>query len=188
MRTRFAALLALAALAACKTAQPGVHGESSPSMTRIAGGTANEQVLYEFITRPDTRVYADAIAAPEDRVWSVLPGMLQGFGLAITRVDEARRMLGSQAAIPRGRRILGLRMSDILQCGRTPAGNPAAESYDVTLAVYTDLEPASGTTTIKTLVEGRARDSISNNPAVNCTSTGKLERAIADEARLRAAG
>jgi hypothetical protein len=189
MRSHRAALLVPLALAACQTAQPGVRGENAPSTTRIAGGTANSQVLYEFTTRADTRVVADAVPAPADRVWRVLPAVYQELGLAVTRADEDHRLLGSQQAVPRTKRILGMRMSELLQCGRTPLGLPAADAYDVTLIVATDVLTAGReSSTIRSVVEGRARDPVSSSTPANCTSTGKLERAIADDAVLRTRG
>lgn len=173
-------------LMACQTAQPGVRPESQPQTTRIASGDASTMILYEFTTAPASRVFTDAIPASMARVWASLPGVYQALGLAVTRLDDGRHAIGSQEHISRGRKIMGVRVGEIVECGRTPAGAPAAESYDLTLSVSTALQSdGEQSTKIETLVDGRARDPVSNNPAVTCTSTGRLERAIAAAAMAR---
>jgi len=190
MKLHRAPVLLVLALAACGgSTQTGVPRANQPQTTRIGSGGIGQPFLYEFVTTPSSRVLVDAAPVTAERAWAALPGIYQEFGLQITQVDSARHLLVSQAHIPRGRQIMGRRLSDVVQCGRTPAGTPAADSYDVTLAVYTALIPQGSTsTTVQNLVEGRAKDPVSNNPAVNCTSTERLERAIADELVARTRG
>ena len=64
----------------------------------------------------------------------------------------------------------------------------AADSYEVTLNAFSVIVPLpSGNSQVQTLVEGLARDPVSNNPAVTCTSKGTLEQAIRNALTLRAA-
>ncbi|HEX8245849.1 MAG TPA: hypothetical protein VF541_20210 [Longimicrobium sp.] len=189
MKIQRAAVPLAMALAACQSTQPAVRTATQPTTTRVETGNVGSVLLYEFRVAPESRVFTNLVPAPVARVWPVLPALYQEYGLAVTRLDEGRRVIGSQEHIARGRKIMGARPSELVECGRTPAGVPAADSYDLTLAVYTALEPdGEQSTKIETLVEGRARDPVSNNPPVTCTSTGKLERALAVAAVLRTQG
>lgn len=190
MILRRAPILLALSLAACQTASgPGLHADTRPTEGRVVTGDMVNPYLFTFRSASETRVYVDSVPAAPAAMWSALAGVYQQQGLAITRADEARRLIGSQQALPRGHRIMGQSISAVIECGRTPAGAQAADSYEVTLNAFTMLIPLpSGGTQVQTLVEGLARDPVSNNPAVNCTSKGTLERAIRNALMARAAG
>ncbi|MBV9109009.1 MAG: hypothetical protein JO306_06360 [Gemmatimonadetes bacterium] len=185
---RVSILLALS-LAACQTtAGPGLHADTRPTEGRVVTGDMVNPYLFTYRSASETRVYIDSIPAAPDAMWAALPGIYQQLGLAITRAEDAKRLIGSQQALRRGRRINGQSISSVLECGRTPAGGPAADSYEVTLNAYSVIVPlASGNSQVQTLVEGLARDPVSNNPAVTCASKGTLEQAIRNALTLRAA-
>jgi hypothetical protein len=75
-----------------------------------------------------------------------------------------------------GRLYEGEWNSAYLDCGRTPAGIPAADSYELTFAVlvWVDADKPSGST-VRILVDGWGRDRMNPSGVVQCSGTGRLE-------------
>jgi hypothetical protein len=69
-----------------------------------------------------------------------------------------------------------------LRCGSDPAGNPLADVYRVRASLITAVEPtADGQARVETRLEGTAANPTQAQAPVQCTSSGRLEEAIALE-------
>lgn len=99
-------------------------------------------------------------------------------------MEPGRRAYGFRGRMPA--RLAGRRPSAYLQCGHSLAGSNA-DPYEIRLSVVTAVEREGESSRVSTLVVATARPrGVSGNP-VPCTTTGELERAIA-EALARSAG
>lgn len=156
----------------------GLGVNNGPSNTRVQATDLSRNTLYEFRITRDDRVIAAQAAVPRDQLWTALPAQYQRLGLPITSLDARRYIIRSEAGARSGR-IGSVRASKYLDCGRTSSRTEAADVYSVTLFVSNQVNAgASGASQLLTLVQGRAVDPTSNNPAMPCTSTGVLEREI----------
>jgi hypothetical protein len=80
----------------------------------------------------------------------------------------------------RTRRIDGRRMSRFLDCGSTMTG-AVADSYQVAISVRSTVDAVAETTaSLTTEVEGTAQSRETRSGGLHCTSTGALERLIAE--------
>jgi len=69
--------------------------------------------------------------------------------------------------------------SAYFECGRTPAGTLAADSYELTFAVlvWVDEDKPSGSS-VRILVNGWGRDRTNPSAVAQCAGTGRLEAAF----------
>ncbi len=174
-------LLPLLVLPACAPAA-GPAAASRPPATetvRIETETGASEMRIES-TRPLAQ--QATVAGPPARVWAALPAAYTALGLPAGRGDRAAgRWVAGPAQVTRALR--GTRLSRYLDCGAT-VSTPNADAYAVTLSVDTRLAPATGgATQVETLVQAHARPLETAGDRVPCTSTGGLERRLAEELR-----
>lgn len=178
----FAAMLVL--LGACAPAQSALTSPNARELVRVQeDGTGT---LYEFDRTSNNRVSSHALAAPAQRLWPLLLEIYPEMGLPITAMSPEHQLLASESGAKRGRKVAGSSLVRFLECGRSPTGGPVAVSAPVSLTVKTLLHTRGDSTTVQTAVVAWAQDPIHNNPAANCSSTGRLEAEIAKrlDARL----
>ncbi len=127
--------------------------------------------------------YTDASATPmprpADAVYRVMHMVYDTLSIPKTWLDPKQFLISSQGFKVRAR--MGKTMlSKYIECGKTQIG-PNADSYDVFMTVTTKVVP-NGTTesTLTTTVEAAARPLSFNQDYSRCTSTGGLERRIAE--------
>lgn len=168
-------LVALPALAACAAGGPPLV--SPPSAQRE---------LYRIEVRPgrfaDVEIFSNQrpidswVRGDVDAVWAALPAVYQTLGIANAGVLNAdSRLFGRQSM--RAYRKLGDRgLSRVIDCGSGYAGD--AETYDITLTVVTQLQPAGTTTSVRSWVEASGRQQATSSTPVRCRSLGVLERDI----------
>jgi hypothetical protein len=65
--------------------------------------------------------------------------------------------------------------STYIDCGKTPAGSPAADEYTVRFTVLVKVAPVDSGSVLSFLVDGMARDKTKSVDWVSCTGTGRLE-------------
>jgi hypothetical protein len=179
-----AARLALAALAgACA---PAANAGPTPVAEDVAearrevlrGGTGG---VYEY--HPDAnRARVIDLSTPIDSLWPRLMAAYDRLGLPLGEVDTGARTLGTSSVRVVGR-LGGTPLSEYLDCGPGPLGSRAADSYAVTLRAVTELHPVDSAnvsrgTTVRTLLEAKAKANSTQGDPVTCVSTGRLETRV----------
>jgi len=161
----------------------GIEGTQSRSV-EVRSGTESEYRM-EMVNTAAGRV---AIAASADQVWAALPDVFTEVGLDQAGVlDESARVYGMQPTSVR-RRLAGVPLSRLLDCG-SRAGIPNADSYSVTVAIRTQVQPdgAEGSF-LRTELEAHGRATGTSDASVRCGTTNELERRIERLVKARIAG
>jgi hypothetical protein len=181
-----AAAVAAALLAACASS---AASSSAPAASGVTYSTTRIEVpsggAYEMRTTSDNRSIDAIYGARADAVWRVLPLVYDTLGIKLTSMDANARTLGTQNARTR-RKLAGEAMARSLSCGVGVTGEDNANSYDIYLTVMSAVE-AQGTdhALLRTWVQGSARPTATSGDPVRCSSTGWLERRIADQVAKR---
>ena len=157
----------------------GAGPEGGPGARRpvIAQGESGQYL--EFPT--DTRaIGADVPLSPEE-AWPRLIEAYRALELPVATVENDGMRLGNPNFTVRNR-IGGLRAARAFDCGRGRGGAMVAELYPVHVSLHTRLAPAgAGGTRVETVLIGVAQDAGGNSTnAISCSSTGALERRIAE--------
>jgi hypothetical protein len=155
------------------------------SQSRDSSTTDRPQTFSVRIRR-DAVPYRGVIAAPVDRVWRALPEAFKDLGYPggpSTNPDE--HLYLTRSLTIRGRLYEGEANSDYLDCGRTPAGQLAADFYEVQFAVLAWLAPQDGVTAIEVVIDGTARDRAQSSNSVFCTGKGRIEAALIEQLKAR---
>jgi hypothetical protein len=178
-------LLVVAAATLLAGCAAGMTTANGPRQVVIQSGDLKTFTAFTFSVTPEDRVVSTSVAAPADRVWAAVEQAYQGLGLAVTRLDAAHHVIGSQPSLA-GHRLAGQPLSAFLDCGVNAARAPIVNTYTVTLALTTQVSATGDSSRVETLVQARAQDPVHNNPAVSCTSTGKLESTLGGAVLARA--
>lgn len=171
-------LLPLLALAACGPAVPAP--ELAPPATRALRIETMDGTTEMRIDPTRARAHSTAVPLPQGRLWAALPAAYAALGLpaGVGGQAEGRSVVGP-LQLTRG--LKGVRISRYLDCGAT-ASVPNADSYAVTLHLDTRLEPAGASATrVETQLHASARPMETGGDRISCTSTGLLERRLAEE-------
>ena len=179
MRTLgFLPLAALAVAGCTSSPRPAQTGPANIQTTRIAGGADGGATNITTTTIPTANVAQ--LAASMDRSWAALRAAYDSVGIPVATVDEAQRLLGNTGFKLR-RKLGSTPLSRYLDCGAAQGG-PNAETYEVFLAVATQLQPGSrdGWTQATTSVQASAKPVSFAGEYVNCTSNGALEARIVE--------
>ncbi|HET7233820.1 MAG TPA: hypothetical protein VFJ16_27665, partial [Longimicrobium sp.] len=129
-----------------------------------------------------------------DQVWAALPDAykLLGFTGEPASNDPAKRDLVTGYMQIRGQLYPGEPNSLYFDCGNNARTGPLADQGEITFAVYSRLEPAAeqGRTAVLSQVSARVKRRDSSQFPVDCISTGRLERTLAQflAQRLAASG
>jgi hypothetical protein len=176
MRRILVGLGACCALAACGPATAPSAGSGSASLPTQAIGTSEG---IQINTSAEVRVIASDIAAPVDRVFSVLPAVYQQLGIQ-AGTDPARRSVTGATSFTR--RFMGEPATRFLDCGQGSFGTPIASQYTIRMTVSTTVNPGTGDAAgsrLETRVEARAFSSDgANSVAAQCRTEGRLEQMI----------
>lgn len=173
LRKGFGASFMIVAMA-CASAPPDSTAASHATLeARDVPGTGN--LRFDF--NPESGVSADSVRAPAAVAWGVLSEAYARFGLGTTS-HAAARVVTSQSNVRR--MIGGVRLSRMLDCG-SAAGSPRADNYTIALSVASRVDSVGPATTIlRTRVHASGHDvSVTSHP-VQCSTTGYLERQIAN--------
>lgn len=171
--TRVALALAVGAASACAT-NHGLPSSSGPTQTvRVASPTA--EIDIDVTSRSDPKVAS--IAAPIERVWSLLPSVYDSLGIPIGNVNSTTRTIGNTGLKIRTR--LGKEyLSTYIDCGRSQIGE-SADSYDVILTILTQADStANGETRVTTSVDAMARPAAFSQAYSRCTTKYVLESRV----------
>jgi hypothetical protein len=150
-------------------------------------GTSRDRETFAVSFRSDAAPAKRVLPAPVQAVWAALPQVFADLGYPggpSARPEE--RVYLTRSLTVRGRLYEGDLNSDYLDCGRTPAGPPAADTYEITFAILARLTPrATDSTLVEVLVDGRARDRTQSSNPVFCSGTGRLEAALLQRLEAR---
>lgn len=170
---RLAPCLVLAVLAACGPTvyTPGTTSEPNPRIVETASG-------YEVHVRNDNLAMSQAVDAPLDRVWAMLPEVFQELGITAGVLDPETHAFGNQGV--NVSRVGGERVEAYVRCGNEGAGPSAANRYRTRLSVVTSLQGAGSRTVVSTLVGGTGTTMEgTSTERIGCVSNGRLEARIA---------
>jgi hypothetical protein len=167
-------ILSIMAASACSSAQPKPEVTARPETVRVVGGTGTMTSV--GTTTSDHAVTTKLMALPA-RVWQVLPIVFDSLGIAIADLDQQARVIGNRDLKVRGK--LGkVPLRRYVDCGNAQ-GAPSADTYEVSLAVMTQVQPAdSVSTNVSTLVQAVARPVNFAGEYVRCLSTRALEKEL----------
>jgi hypothetical protein len=182
-------VLAVCAVAACAS-RPTAGTEAirdpaagSVAVTRVEGtaGTLELRSVNSTAAGVETPVRADA-----DQAFAVLQGVYDAIGLKInTLVTDSRTAGVRNGRAPR--RLGGLALSRLLECGTDITGIANADSYSVTLTTLsrvTSAGPASSLVVTQVVASAKPKSTSGNE--VRCSSNGRLAQAINDAVAERA--
>ncbi len=119
------------------------------------------------------------IGASVDSVWSVLRSVYQELDVAPNVIDRGGYQIGNTRFDPRD--IGGVRLSRYLRCGYSVANSNNADTYRVTMFLVTRVRRNDEhRTVLQTEVSATAKPRVVSGNAINCATTGRLERRIAE--------
>lgn len=175
-------------LGGCKSGAnsvPDLGTGGAPPELAIAGasGLAGSTVSYR-LDNSDGGVASLVWARPED-VWKTVLVTYHDLTLTVTSMNSERHQLSSSVA--RAPRTLGGKpLREYLDCGNGIAG-PRVDSYDVSYALVTTVTPADGDSTAvhSTLVATATSRGGTSTAPVDCATTGRLEKRIAQLVALK---
>jgi hypothetical protein len=189
--TRYRLTLALvAALAACKSGgsrTPDLATRGAPPELAITGASERGGSAISYRLDNNDGGTTRLIRATPAETWKTVLVTYNDLGLPITAVDaDKRRVSSSQARTPRtlGRKPL----RDYLDCGSGIAG-PRVDSYDVAYTLVTAVLAAGADSTAvhTTLVASASSRGGTSSAPVACSTTGQLEKRIAQLVALKLA-
>ena len=119
------------------------------------------------------------IVGSMDAAWTALNIVYNELSIPIQTLVDAQHLIGNQGYKVR-RRIGALPMQRILDCG-SAMGIPNAETFDINLSISSYLAPnPKGGLNIVTRIDATGKSpNFSGQTAVTCSSSGELEKAIA---------
>lgn len=171
-------------LAGCVTASRDIPSTETERVVTSIGMPAGGTVLVE--SQREGNITRTLLDAPPEVVWSALQQVQVDMRIPVNVVDTRTRITGMQEE--RLQRVLGRRPSWWLDCGAGLTGNHA-DQYEVTATLLNQVFPAGeGRAEVRTRFEASAKDRAHSNNAVRCTTTGRLERQIAEALRAAVAG
>jgi hypothetical protein len=181
---RRAALLLAAATLATGCASSG-RGEldtgSRGGYTRIEGDSR----VYGFDLGTDRTAVRLALAVDPGAAWAALPDAYAAIGLKGAGVVDARgRVFGIPDRQVMPQSLAGQPLGRFLTCGSTTTGS-AADTYEVRMLALTQIDSTAQGTVVLTRLDAVARSRGVSGVPVNCSTTGRLERLLADSLQAR---
>jgi len=171
-------ILAPLALGACASSSGTTLRDTDTrrAPTIISGA---DGVTTQIDTQRELTTQSQLIEMPANAAYRRVHAAFDVMGIAPTVFSERDLIVGRQNLVLR-RRLGETRLSALLNCGSGITGNNA-DSYEITMTVFTQLSAAGDDLSrIATRVDASARPMGTSNTPVACTSTGRLEREIAE--------
>jgi hypothetical protein len=139
------------------------------------GGSGASSLNFVSSSGVSTREFA----APLERIWKILPDVLDSLAVPVGLLDPAHHTIGNSGFRLRGK--LGkVSLSRYIDCGSSQIG-PNAESYDITLTLTLALAATpGGATAMTTDLEATARPIAFAQAPFPCTTKGNLEKRVID--------
>lgn len=163
-------LLGSLLLGACAQSSSGIRPVRQRTL-ELPGGEVNLQY------RADSRGEIQEVDAPADQVRTEVAAAYRemGFGVASSSSTE----IVTPYLRIQGHLYDGELNSRYLDCGRTSAGRPVADTYsDLRFRMLTRIMATDGATLVETRLEGEAWRSGASGAPIPCTGTGILEHRV----------
>ena len=163
-------VIGLSACAARSSSGPAVvEGLVLPTTTAFDGGLTP-------VPSQASSVRDTVIQGERARIWGVLPSVFEALSIDAEMMDPTSFVIGTERL--RTSRVDGSRLSEFLDCGGGVAASNA-DSYDVTLSLFVQLEgEGSGSTLVRTVLDALAQSRYNQSDQVQCSSFGTLERRV----------
>ena len=141
-------------------------------------------VLYFRAEAPSARV---VLPYTVEQVWRALPDGYQMLGFTATAArDTSKHEVSTTYLQIRGQLYPGEANSLYFDCSRNTPTGPLADQGDITFAVMSHVQPDErGGTAVLTQVVARLKRRDGSQYPVDCISTGRLERTLAQFLRQR---
>ena len=187
MRGWLAAAAALA-LAGCATAGAGTAPQRNTTVVSVSatGRQAGSQTL-ELDRYAATAATASSLLAAPAEVWVALDSVYAALGIPVAMRDPAHWTLGNRN-LEISRRLNGNALSRYFTCGSTALGAEAADSYRLHVSVLSTVLQQGTGSRLETTAQATARQPGTSSAPLDCSSTGQLERAIANRVSLAVGG
>jgi hypothetical protein len=175
MRSTVVAWTIALALSGCASSVAGSVGRTSVETTRVATTTGTTSVTMTSTVTPGLV----NLEFPIEHVWRVLPVAYDSIGIPIGKIDTLSHVVGNDGYKLR-RKLGGVPLTRYLDCGQAQ-GFKSAETYEINLSVLTQLKSAgTSRTTAATVVQASAKPVNFAGEFSACSSTGELEKRVAD--------
>ncbi len=171
-------------------------GCSSSSELRDRGGTVSTPTVISTgdggSLRIDTQTEqggrTETLVMSADSAFAHLSGVYGRLGIETPTLVTRERTIGNPEVVAR-RQLAGERPSRFFECGSTATGVALADSYEIRMAILTQVVPADDGTgsLITTRASATARPVTSGGNQVTCRTKGEIERRIAQNLRIAAA-
>jgi hypothetical protein len=186
----FALFLAVTTAAACATTgDPGTSTAVDRRTTNVSYASGMGETSINLETSNTIQKRSTQVAANAKTLWGVLPGAYQDLALDLAVYDSTLMVIGNPGLQVNRGRLGDTRVSRYLNCGTDPMGSALADRYNVRLSVVSRVRDAgAGNAVLETEVSGDAAQRAVSSVAVSCASTGVLEEAVANAAKMRLAG
>ena len=172
--------LSLIALAACASAnQPGAAPEIAKTVTVEGGGAAP----ISLTMMSDAQTTVGTVASPIAPVWRAVTVVYDSLGIPRTTYVSSTHLLGVRSW-RLVRQLGGVPLSRYLDCGNAQSA-PSADTYEVHLTVYSQLQSGNDGTMVATSVAATARPLALAGDGVKCSSKGILESRIMEGVRAQ---
>jgi hypothetical protein len=185
----FALFLAVTTAAACaSTGDPGTTTAVDRRTTNVSYASGMGETSINLETANTIQTRSTQISAPAKALWGVLPGAYQDLALDLAVYDSTLMVIGNPGLQVQRGRLGESRVSRYLNCGTDPMGSALADRYNVRISVVSRVREQGGASVLETEVSGDAAQRAVSSVAVSCASTGVLEEAVANAAKMRLAG
>lgn len=186
----FALFLAVTTAAACATtSDPGTTTSVDRRTTNVSYSTGMGETSLNLETSNTIQKRSTQVAANAKTLWGVLPGAYQDLALDLAVYDSTLMVIGNTGLQVNRGRLGEARVSRYLNCGTDPMGSALADRYNVRISVVSRVRDAGPEgSVLETEVSGDAAQRAVSSVAVSCASTGVLEEAVANAAKMRLAG
>lgn len=167
------------ALGACASTPP--NAESNQSRVRVEATDPRAGSMYDIDVQQHAQGTEEQLPLTAVAAFDALPDAYRRLGIAtVALVDTSGSVytVGVRNLRVHGS-LGGKQLSTYIDCGSAPMHDPA-NSYDVILNATSYVTPSGQGSTVHTLVTANARDPMANTPPVECASTGRFERSVAD--------
>ena len=125
----------------------------------------------------------DIIVAPLDSAWAALPEIWKSLGLTIDGISTREHRLQSGSMRIR-RQLAGVSLSRYIECGRTTQG-PSADVYFIVLRFETVLTGSDGKVLAQSAMAVTGEGTGNSGQLTRCSSSGELERRVAERLATR---
>ena len=169
--------LSIAALAGCASTPEDTPRVTDGGMVLPSTRVVGVKSELDLRTNPTISRHVTTVAGTPAAVWTLLVAAYDSIGIPVTTSVPPQGLIGNEGFKVR-RKLKDAPLTRYLDCGNTQGG-PSAETYEITLAVKTQLVPADGAVTATTMVNATGRPVALASNDIRCSSTGRLEARIA---------